>query len=102
MAPLPTRSFRPHLLRAGRGYALGGRAEDPKEYIAHCQQNGVFRTIPVKVPTRKQAMKDAADLRQSKARKSIKWQDLKKGESYGSEAHSWSFIQNQADAIASL
>jgi hypothetical protein len=86
----------------GDSYALGGRAEDPKEYISYCQQNGVFLTIPIMVPTRKQAMQDAADLRQSKAWKTIKWQDLNKGESYGSEENSWSFIQNQAESIPSL
>jgi hypothetical protein len=83
----------------GDRYSFDGWSAGVKAYIADCRTNGVFRTKPVKVPTRKQAMKDAAALRQSKAWKAIKWQDIKKGEGYGSEAESWSFIQSQAASI---
>jgi len=56
-----------------QGYTLRGVAEDPVYYIDYCRENGTFRKTPVLVPTREQAMKDAATLRQSEAWKAITW-----------------------------
>lgn len=86
----------------GDQYAGGGFAAPPKEYITYCQRSGLFRKDRVKVPTREQAIKDASALRRLEAWTSIKWKDLKKGESYGSEEYSWAFIQNQANSIPRL
>jgi hypothetical protein len=55
------------------GYALDGRAELAMDYVAYSRENGIFRRTPVQVPTREQAMKDAAALRQSEAWRAIKW-----------------------------
>jgi hypothetical protein len=64
------------------GYSVGGRPEDPKAYIDYCRQTGVFRTKPIAVPTRAQALTDVADLRQSAAWQAIKWEDS--GENWSS------------------
>lgn len=82
------------------GYSLAGRAEDPKAYIEYCRQTGVFRKDSVTVPTKAQALKDAAALRQSTAWKAIKWKDSGVGWSYTlSETGTWEFVQNQAETI---
>lgn len=73
--------------------------EDIKHYMAYCQENGLFRNIPILVPTREQAMKDTAALRQSPSWKVIKWID-KSGPSfpYG-EQWTYATIHSQAGAI---
>jgi hypothetical protein len=82
------------------GYSLGGEAEKPKDYIAYCQMNGIFRKALIKIPTKEQALKDAASLRKSEAWIAIKWQDSGLGFSYTlNEESSWEFIQNQAESI---
>jgi hypothetical protein len=82
------------------GYELEGIAETPKHYIEYCQTNGIFRKMPIKIPTKEQALKDAASLRQSESWKAIKWQDSGQGFSYTfDEESSWKLIQNQAEFI---
>jgi hypothetical protein len=82
------------------GYELDGHAEDPTHYIDYSRQAGVFRKKPVTVPTKTQALKDAASLRQSAAWKAIKWKDQGENWSYMmDEEWTWKFIQNQAESI---
>lgn len=82
------------------GYMLGGLAEDPKNYMEHCRKTGVFRRTKVPVPTRAQALQDAAGLRKSKAWQDIKWKDSGPGWSYTmNEGLAWGFIQKQAGSI---
>ena len=59
----------------GEDYMLGGIAEEPEDYVDYCHSNGVFRTTPIPVPTRDQAIKDAIALRESQAWKAIQWTD---------------------------
>jgi hypothetical protein len=83
-----------------QGYHGRGVPEDPKEYLEYCRQNGVFRKMPITVPTRAQALKDAAALRQSAAWQAIKWQDSGENWSYTiNEKWVWKFIQKQAEDI---
>jgi hypothetical protein len=82
-----------------QSYTPNGRPEDVEHYLAYCKNNGVFRKSLVGVPTREQAMEDAAALRQSEPWKAIKWQD-DDGFSYPmGESWTWGFIQNQAKGI---
>ena len=82
------------------GYILGGAPEDPKAYIEYCRKNGVFRNMKVPIPTKAQALKDAAALRKSKAWKDIKWEDSGENWSYTmNEGWIWKFIQKQAEDI---
>lgn len=84
----------------GEGYTLAGVAEDPKDYIKYCRQTGVFRKKPIAVPTKAQAIKAAAALRQSASWKAVKWTDSGPSWSYTiSEGWVWKFIQNQAESI---
>jgi hypothetical protein len=81
-------------------YTPDGTPEDIKHYIEYCKRNGVFRTTPIAVPTREQALKDALALRQSKSWQSIKWVD-EDGYSYPlGEQWTWGYIENQANAVA--
>lgn len=52
-----------------------GVPEEPDEYIDYCRREGVFRTQPLPVPTRDEAIRDAAALRESVAWKAIRWVD---------------------------
>lgn len=82
-----------------QSYTPKGTPEDVQHYITYCKDSGVFRTTPVAVPTREQAMADAAALRQSEPWKAIKWQD-DEGFTYPmGEQWTWAFIQNQAKRI---
>jgi len=82
------------------GYFLAGRAEDPKAYIEYCRQAGVFRKMPVVVPTQPQASVDAALLKESVKWKAIKWKDSGENWSYTfNEGSTWKFIRKQADSI---
>jgi hypothetical protein len=88
-----------HLVVSKGGMATGP-SEDLKGYFDYCLQAGVFRKKPVSVPTRAQALSDAAALRQSAAWQSIKWKDSGKGWSYMvDEGLVWRFIQKQAEGI---
>ena len=80
------------------GYWLAGWPEDPKEYLKYCRTEGKFRTERIQVPTRRQALKDLEQLRQSEAWKAIKWRDSGPGFSTEiSEDWIWGFIKAQAD-----
>jgi hypothetical protein len=82
------------------GYHLRGLAERPMVYLAYCQKSGNFRKDPIPVPTKDEAQKDAAALRESVAWKAIRWTDEGPGTRYTmDEASIWKFIQAQADAI---
>jgi len=83
-----------------QGYTPDGRTEDLKHYLAYCKNNGVFRTAPVSVPTRKQAEKDVANLRQSDQWQAIQWMS-NDGFSYPmGEQLTWGFIKSQTKTIA--
>ena len=83
----------------GTEYAVGGHPEHPRDYLANCESKGIFRKVPVPVPTRTQAQLDASTLRQSRP-----WQA---GWSFDHAAQSdlelkeWPFIKAQADTIES-
>ncbi len=82
------------------GYTRFGVPEDAKDYLAYCRQTGVFRKTPVPVPSRTQALKDAAALKQSKLWQVIKWKDSGEGWSYTmDERATWEFIVKQAETI---
>jgi hypothetical protein len=72
-----------------------GGPEKSKDYIAYCQVHGVFRKTLLQVPTRAEALRDAAALRTSKSWKAIKWKDG----GQGFDEHAWRFIQKQAESI---
>jgi len=72
-----------------------GGPEDAKDYISYCHKHGIFRKSMVKVPTKAEAMDDAAALRRSTEWQAIK-SDLK-----GNEEFTWNYIQIQANAIRS-
>ena len=82
------------------GYFLAGYPEHPLDYLDYCRREGRFRKDPIPLPTREQAMKDAARLRQSGAWKAIKWLDQGKGaRNELVEDDTWQFIERQAEAI---
>lgn len=82
------------------GYTLDGLAERTEDYIKYCRKNGRFRAEPLSVPTKEQAIKDAAALRASKAWRKIKWEDSGQNWFYlMSETDAWKYIQNQADSV---
>jgi hypothetical protein len=82
------------------GYSLAGEPEDPKAYIDYCRRTGVFRKKQVKVPTKAEALRDAAALRHSAAWQSIKWKDSGENWSYTmDEGWTWEFIQKQAEGV---
>jgi hypothetical protein len=77
-----------------------GAPEDPMRYIEYCQKHGVFRRAKIRVPTRKEATRDAVALRLSGAWRAIKWADSGQGYSFHmNEDAVWSYIENQAKAI---
>jgi hypothetical protein len=82
-----------------QGYTASGTPEELAHYLVYCKNNGVFRKTPVAVPTKEQAEKDVANLRQSEAWKAIQWEDPD-GFSYPmGEQWAWSPIQNQVRLI---
>jgi hypothetical protein len=83
-----------------QGYTASGTPEELAHYLAYCKNNGVFRQTPVSVPTKEQAEKDIANLRQSEPWKAIQWEDSD-GFSYPmGEQWAWSPIQNQVKLIS--
>jgi hypothetical protein len=83
-------------------YTANGTPEELTHYLAYCKNNGVFRKIAVPVPTKEQAEKDIANLRQSGSWQAIKWED-NDGFSYVmGEQWAWSSIQNQVKAISAV
>lgn len=84
----------------GEGYTLLGVREDPKHYLNYCREKGKFRTERVPEPTKRQALKDLEELRQSEAWKAIKWKDSGEGFSYTiSESWIWEFIKAQVEEM---
>jgi hypothetical protein len=80
-------------------YNAKGVPETISHYMDYCKDNGVFRKMPVAVPTRQQALKDAEQLRQSIPWKAIKWVDNGGIGFPMGEQWMWGFIQKQARAI---
>jgi hypothetical protein len=81
------------------GYTEDRTPEELKHYLAYCKNNGVFRQVPIPVPTKEQAEKDVANLRQSDSWKAIKWEN-NGGFSYPmGEQFTLAFMQNQARLI---
>ncbi|MBB6049246.1 hypothetical protein [Armatimonas rosea] len=77
------------------GYMLGGSPEDPLKYLRYCQTEGRFRTQPVPVPTREQALQDVLAVRQSEA-----WKDSAPGRRYTMhEGAVYDYLKAQADSI---
>ncbi len=83
-----------------QGYIPHGTPEKLEHYLAYCKNNGVFRKNSVPVPTREQAQRDAASLRQSAPWLAIQWQSDDGNSFPMGEQLSWSFIQNQAKFVA--
>ena len=84
------------------GYSFQGFGrEEPDQYIAYCRGHFIFRKTLIKVPTRREALKDVATLRKSKSWRAIKWKDSGQGYSLdmGDDGYAWSFIQKQAESI---
>jgi hypothetical protein len=83
------------------GYMLGGVAEETRSYLDYCRSSGTFRRELVAIPTRDQALQNAACLRQSPNWKAIKWSHEGPGfHYYMDEFAAWGFIQQQAEAVA--
>ena len=82
-----------------QGYTHKGSPEGLAHYLAYCKNNGVFRKIPIPVPTQDQAEKDVVNLRQSEAWQAIKWEDNNGFSFPMGEQWTWAFIQKQAKAI---
>ena len=83
-----------------QGYTADGTPEEMAHYLKYCKNNGIFRTTPIDVPTKEQAEKDIASLRQSAAWQAIEWRNSD-GFSYPmGEQLTWAFINNQTKAIA--
>jgi hypothetical protein len=81
------------------GYVTDQVPEDPKHYIEYCRSHGRFRITPIATSTREQAMKDAANLRQSDMWRSIKWED-EMGVSYPfGQQWNWAYLQRQAASM---
>ena len=70
-------------------YSLGGIREDPLHYIDYCEQNGTFRTTTVPVPTKAQALADAAALHSSPVWKAVNWRHT--------DDAVWEAVQRQAE-----
>ncbi len=80
-------------------YTRKNEAESLKHYMEYCKANGAFRTTPVTVPTREQALADTEQFHQSPLWKNIKWMgNGGLGFPWG-ERRTWAFIQNQARTI---
>jgi len=79
--------------------ADGSKLESAEDYIAYCEQNGVFRKTPISIPTKAEAAKDALALRQCAAWQAIKWED-NSGFSYPlGERWAWGFMQSQIRSL---
>jgi hypothetical protein len=74
-----------------------GEAESATRYLEYCRANGKFRSKPVPVPTREDAMRDAEALLDSAAWKAIRWDEESRVFEY--EAGIRAFIRLQIDAI---
>ncbi len=82
------------------GYMLAGQAEPVMDYVSYCRNHGTFRTVALKSPSRKVAIKDLEDLHNSSRWKAIKWQGKGPGYSFFiSEKWTWDKISKQASSI---
>ena len=68
------------------GYTGSGSPEDTRDYVSYCQQNGKFRELKYKVPSRTDAEKALAALVASKNWKKIEW-------TYNSPDHSYVYYE---------
>jgi hypothetical protein len=82
-----------------QGYTASDMPEELTHYLAYCKNNGVFRKTPVPVPTKDQAEKDVANIRQSEPWKAIKWEDNDGFSFPMGEQWAWGFIQNQVKTL---
>lgn len=83
-----------------QGYMPDGTPEEVTHYLAYCKKNGVFRTTSVEVPSKEQAERDIANLRQSAPWQAIQW-ECNDGFSYPmGEQLTWAFIKGQTKTIA--
>ncbi|SRR5258706_8645757 len=80
-------------------YTSKADPEKPARYISYCANNGVFRSAPVPVPSKEQALKDTVAFRDSDLWKSIKWEDADGTSFPMGEQLAWAFLQNQARLI---
>lgn len=79
------------------GRLLAGYAEPPTSYIRFCQSKGQFRKKLLFVPTREQALVDAARVRELSD-----WKNIPLKEEWWhewGEKRTWEFIRHQAKAI---
>jgi hypothetical protein len=79
-----------------QGYTPNGTPEEMAHYLAYCRKNGAFRTTPVEIPSKEQAEKDIANIRQSAQWQAIQWQN--KDDSFSlpmGEELTWAFIKGQ-------
>ncbi len=82
-----------------QGYTPDGTPEKLTHYLAYCKNKGVFRKIPLIIPTQEMAEQDAANLRLSAPWLAIQWQ-TDDGNSFPmGEQLTWSFIKNQIKSI---
>jgi hypothetical protein len=79
-----------------QGYTSSGTPENLTHYLAYCKDNGIFRKIPVEVPTREQAEKDIANFRQSPQWQAIEWQGNDGFKFPMGEQLTWAFIKGQS------
>jgi hypothetical protein len=84
-----------------QGRSGGGQPERLEDYLKYCQENGKFRSKPVSVPTREEALKDAETLRTSSAWKEIKWKWHGDANNYYefSESRVWDYVIKQARSV---
>lgn len=83
-----------------QGYSVFGSPETVTAYLDYCQENGRFRTTPVDIPSRAEAMRDAEALKNSQAWQAIRWEvNGNHSGSHTDEAWTWQFIMRQAEEI---
>jgi hypothetical protein len=83
-----------------QGYTPDGTPESLTHYLAYCRAHGDFRKSPIVVPTRQQALADAAKLHQSAPWLAIQWYNERDYSFPMGEQLAWSFVQNQGSGIS--
>lgn len=82
-----------------QNYTARSTPETAAHYIKYCASHGLFRSAPVPVPTREQALSDTLALRQSDRWEKMIWED-KSGVSFPmGEQFTYAFYFNQARMI---
>lgn len=71
----------------GQRYFLTGQPELAVDYLSYCAKHGKFRSRPVKVPTRAEALRDLEALRQSPRWQAIRWKYGIKGQGSYFDGH---------------